>query len=93
MCDDTFDSAYGPGWRRENSFLTHKGTGVFCYSVNPHGAHPSGKGTKYRATIIGPGLTPDMMWEGASPGEYDRAADALANDVIAELGNNLCRPN
>ena len=35
---DTLDSAYGPGWKRENSFLTHKGTGVFCYSVNPHGA-------------------------------------------------------
>ncbi len=22
---DTFDSAYGPGWKRENSFLMHKG--------------------------------------------------------------------
>jgi hypothetical protein len=25
---DTFDSAYGKGWKRENSFLMHKGTGV-----------------------------------------------------------------
>ena len=24
---DTFNSAYGPGWKRENSFLMHKGTG------------------------------------------------------------------
>ena len=37
---DTFDSAYGTGWKRENSFLTHKGDGVFCYSVNPHPATP-----------------------------------------------------
>ena len=28
---DTFDSAYGNGWLRENSFLMHKGTGKFCY--------------------------------------------------------------
>ena len=41
---DTFDSAYGDGWKRENSFLAHSGTGVFCYSFNPHGSHPTGKG-------------------------------------------------
>ncbi len=29
---DTFSSRYGPGWRRENSFVTHKPTGVFCYT-------------------------------------------------------------
>src|SRR6187200_3153332 len=26
---DTFNSAYGPGWKRENSFLSHRGTGAF----------------------------------------------------------------
>jgi hypothetical protein len=26
---DTFDSRYGPGWHRENSFLTHTGTARF----------------------------------------------------------------
>ena len=70
---DTLDSVYGAGWKRENSFLTHTGTGAFCYSVNPHGAHPSGKGTAYRATIIGPGVTPDVMWQGAAPRAYDKA--------------------
>jgi hypothetical protein len=90
---DTLDSVYGSGWKRENSFLTHSRTGVFCYSVNPHGARPSGKGAKYRATIIGPGLTPDVMWEGASAGAYDRAADAIANAAIARLNDRLCRPN
>ena len=90
---DTFDSAYGPGWKRENSFLTHSGTGAFCYSVNPHGSRPSGKGMRYRATIIGPGVTPDVYWEGASPGAYDRSADLVANNAIVQLGDKQCRAN
>jgi len=90
---DTFDSQYGPGWHRENSFLTHTGTGAFCYSFNPHGAHPAGKGLKYRATVEGPGVTPDVMWEGVSPGSYSRAADAQANTAIANLDDRQCKPN
>jgi hypothetical protein len=90
---DTFNSAYGAGWKRENSFLTHTSTGAFCYSVNPHPGHPSGKGTQYRATVEGPGVTPDVMWQGTSPGAYDRDADVVANDAIAQLGDRQCRPN
>ena len=90
---DTFDSAYGTGWKRENSFLAHTGTGAFCYSVNPHGSHPAGKGTSYRATVIGPGVTPDVFWEGAAPGAYDKSLDAVANDDIAQLGDKLCKAN
>jgi len=90
---DTYDSAYGSGWKRENSFLTHTGTGVFCYSVNPHGSHPAGKGTKYRATVEGPGVTPDVMWEGLAPGPYDQTADQAANDQIAQLGDAQCHAN
>ena len=90
---DTLDSAYGKGWNRENSFLAHDPTGAFCYSVNPHGSHPTGKGTRYRATVIGPGVTPDVYWEGASPGTYDKSLDLVANDAIAQLGDNLCKAN
>ena len=90
---DAFNTAYGPGWRRENSFLTHKGTGVFCYSINPHRPHPAGNGTKYRATVKGPGVTPLVTWEGVSPGPYDHAADLAHNRAIAALGDRLCRPN
>jgi hypothetical protein len=90
---DTFDSIYGKGWQRENSFLTHTNTGVFCYSFNPHGPHPSGKGTKYRATVEGPGVTPDVMWEGSSPGAYVKDVDLQANDAIAQLGDRQCKPN
>jgi len=90
---DTFDSAYGRGWKRENSFLTHSGDGVFCYSFNPHGSHPAGKGSEYRATVEGPGVTPDVMWQGTSPGSYNATADALANQAIRSLGDRQCRAN
>jgi hypothetical protein len=90
---DTFDSNYGSGWRRENSALTHVRTGVFCYSVNPHGDHPSGMGSKYRITVIGPGVTPDVMWQGDAPGPYDQAADQAANAQIAALHDSQCAPN
>ena len=90
---DTFNSVYGAGWKRENSFLTHTGTGAFCYSVNPHGSHPSGKGEKYRATVIGPGLTPDGFWQGDAPGSYDKATDLVANDDINSLHDTKCKGN
>jgi hypothetical protein len=90
---DTFGSTYGSGWKRENSFLTHSGDGVFCYSFNPHGSHPAGKGTQYRATVEGPGVTPDVMWQGTAPGTYDKTADATANDAIRALGDKQCKAN
>jgi hypothetical protein len=90
---DTFNSVYGSGWLRENSFLTHTNTGAFCYSFNPHGAHPTGKGTQYRATVEGPGVTPDVMWTGKSPGTYDKAADLVANDSITALADAQCKAN
>jgi len=90
---DTYDSAYGRGWRRENSALTHTGTGAFCYSVNPHRGHPAGRGSRYRVTVIGPGVTPDLAWVGPAPGAYEAAADEAANRQIAALGDGLCLPN
>jgi hypothetical protein len=77
---DTFNSGYGAGWKRENSFLAHRPRGTFCYGFYPHGPRPAGRGTKYRATVIGPGVTPDVLWEGPAPGAYDRAADQAANE-------------
>jgi hypothetical protein len=90
---DTFDSAYGTGWHRENSFLTHTHTGAFCYSFNPHASHPAGKGAKYRATVEGPGVTPDVMWQGSSPGTYDKTLDLEKNQAITDLGDRQCRAN
>jgi len=88
---DTYDSAYGAGWRRENSFLTHSPGGSFCYGFYPHGAHPAGGGTKYRATILGPGVTPDITWYGYPPGPYDPAVQAAADRAILALDDPLCR--
>ncbi len=91
---DTLDSAYGSGWRRENSFLTHRGSGGFCYGFYPHGDRPPGKGVRYRATAVGPGVTPDVTWEGAAPGPYDAALDRRLADVLRQTlaGDALCRP-
>jgi hypothetical protein len=90
---DTFNSAYGPGWRRENSFLTHTGTGAFCYSLNPHGTHPAGNGSAYRATVEGPGVAPDVMWQGKAPGPYDAYRDEAANQLERSLHDRRCLPN
>jgi hypothetical protein len=90
---DTLNSAYGAGWRRENSFLMHQTNGTFCYGFFPHGSHPSGKGTDYRATIIGPGVMPDVMWQGKAPGPYNAAAAAAANlDQTTNYADRVCTP-
>jgi len=83
---DTFNSAYGQGWRRENSFVSHNPTGVFCYGFYPFDptkggyAYPSGygggkrgpgNGERYRMTVNGPGVTPDVMWQGSGLPDYD----------------------
>jgi hypothetical protein len=80
---DTFDSAYGTGWKRDNSFLTHGPGGSFCYGFYPHGSHPAGNGTMYRATIEGPGAAPDVMWQGSAPTGITPAQQSA--DVAAEL--------
>ncbi len=100
---DTFNSAYGPGWLRENSFLAHRGTGVFCYGFYEHdpypgypavGRRPQGKGERYRATVIGPGVTPDVTWEGPGPGAYDAARDAELHALQRTLfgADTQCKP-
>src|ERR671930_223073 len=82
---DTFNSRYGSGWRRENAFVAHNPTGMFCYGFYPFDptksgyAHPPGQtavrgpgnGEQYRITVVGPGLTPDVMWTGPGLHDYD----------------------
>lgn len=90
---DTLKSAYGQGWHRENSFVTHNPTGIFCYGFYPHGARPAGKGSAYRATVVGPGVLPDLMWRARAPGPYDPDKDAAANaEQQAKFSDGLCRP-
>ena len=71
---DTFDSAYGGGWKRETSIVFRKPSGAFCYSFwpthdktlpgYPNNLRPAGKGKRYRITVVGPGVTPDVSWVG-----------------------------
>ena len=91
---DTFGSAYGPGWHRENAFLTHQGTGAFCYGFYPHGNRPVGKGEAYRASVMGPGVTPILFWTGPSPGPFDPQLDDAANAEQATIFHkSKCRQN
>lgn len=71
---DTNNSVYGAGWKRENSFVPHNPTGVFCYGFytfdptkggyrHPPGAtepRGPGLGDQYRLTASGPGVTPNV---------------------------------
>ena len=100
---DTFNSAYGPGWKRDGAKVTHLGSGGFCYSFAPLASAPagypavptvSGKGERHRVTVVGPGVTPDIVWEGAALGAYDadadRAFDALFDSMLGNDG--ACKP-
>jgi hypothetical protein len=89
---DTFNSAYGAGWKRENSFLTHGPGGTFCYMFARHGSRPPGDGTKYRASVIGPGVAPDVMVESVAPPANPSAAErAKTNAAIRALNDPACR--
>lgn len=73
---DTLDSAYGPGWRRENGFVSRNPDGSFCYGFVPHRTHageqrPPGHGRRYRLSVSGPGVTPDVTWEGDGLHDFD----------------------
>ena len=110
---DTYDSAYGPGWRRENAFVAHRPNGNFCWGFYRHdagtggnvqppgqrGLRPKANGTRYRITVQGPGVTPDVVWEGKGLPNYnpkDPALVQLQREMLAlnaELagGDRTCR--
>jgi hypothetical protein len=95
---DTFNSAYGKGWHRENSFLTHNPTGVFCYGFYPFTKRGSGNGAQYRLTAIGPGVTPDVSvtveglhnydTNNSDDVAYEQRQNALQASVVA--GDKKC---
>ena len=89
---DTYNSRYGRGWKRENGFLTHRGSGAFCYGFYSHGKRPVGKGSEYRATVMGPGVMPILFWQGDAPGPYDPQLDEIAFQEQQQLfRNSKCR--
>jgi hypothetical protein len=67
---------------------------VFCYGISPHGpANKTGAGTKYRLSVLGPGVAPDVSVEVAPPGPYNASLDATENQKINALGDSLCKGN
>ncbi|MDX6397360.1 MAG: hypothetical protein QOJ43_768 [Gaiellaceae bacterium] len=91
---DTFNSVYGPGWRHDAGKVTHKGNGAFCFSFVPQlppAGYPSrelrgpGNGERHRVTIMGPGVTPVVQWEGTGLARYDAAADRGFNTLFDRL--------
>jgi hypothetical protein len=108
---DTFGSKHGEGWRRENSFVTHQGTGAFCYNFRARDprqggyAYPAGynggmrgpgNGVAYRMTVEGPGVTPDVEWEGKGLSPFDAANpfhvahEESMNAILDGLNDKLC---
>jgi hypothetical protein len=82
---DTLGSSYGPGWRRENAFLPHRPTGVFCAGFYRHGGRAPGNGTHYRVTMVGPGVTPDVAVTVSGLHDFRRGNSA---DVAYEAQQN-----
>src|SRR5262249_17086794 len=107
---DTLDSAYGPGWKRENSFLAHNPSGMFCYGFYPYSKYPgyptqrtkalNGVGKQYRITLSGPGVTPDVMWQGSGLVAWDptnpklvgqeQQMTAKVRSMAAQYGDTQC---
>ena len=89
---DTLDSRYGKGWRRENAFLAHRPTGIFCYGFYRFTSRGPGNGAQYRLTAIGPGVTPDVSitttglhdYDAANPAdvEYERRQNGLLDSIL-----------
>jgi hypothetical protein len=82
--------------------VTHRGSGAFCYSFAPLAQAPpgypsvptvSGKGERHRVTVVGPGVTPDVQWEGPALGPYDENADAALNALFDSIlgADSACR--
>ncbi|HZR94363.1 MAG TPA: hypothetical protein VFA56_01630 [Gaiellaceae bacterium] len=98
---DTYNSSYGPGWKRENSFVPHNPTGVFCYGFYPFDPtrggyrHPPGAtakrgpgtGVQYRLTASGPGVTPNVtvVVPGGHPFNPSSAQDVALQQQQTQL--------
>jgi len=101
---DTLNSTYGTGWKRENSFVPHNPTGVFCYgfySFDPTkgvyrhppgyagGKRGPGTGEQYRVTASGTGVLPNVAATIQGLHAFDRANPA--DGTLATAAANLLR--
>jgi hypothetical protein len=100
---DTFNSPYGAGWKRESGILLHSPNGTFCHSFVPQRPFPGypsqavrapAPGERYRATVMGPGVTPVIEAETGGLTATDRTTAAVPNGVWDQLmaGDAKCAP-
>jgi hypothetical protein len=89
---DVHDPPWGRGWYRFNSGLTHRPGGDFCFGMYALAGRTSpARGDAYRATVMGPGVTPIVRWTGPAPGAYNASLDATRNvqqQAIAPAGDS-----
>lgn len=98
---DSYNSDMGSGWRRVNAILTHRPSGQMCFGFTPKntGSGMSGSGysqvNRYRLTVPGPGVTPDvqLVFSGVKIEDYTQAADAVVNDFIRDLIGSWTGPH
>jgi hypothetical protein len=84
---DTFNSGYGKDWRRENAFLAHNPTGIFCYGFYKFTPRGPGIGAQYRLSTVGPGVTPDVSV--TLPGLHDYDPNNSADVAYERQQNGL----
>ena len=91
---DTYNSVFGPGWRHDAGKVAHSRNGAFCYSFVPQMTptgypvreiRPPGNGDRSRVSVMGPGVTPVVQWEGKALGGYDPKQDAVFNALFDKL--------
>ena len=103
---DTFDSAYGRGWKRETSIVSRNPTGVFCYSFWPthdvslpgHPPRRAGNGSKYRIEVLSPGVTPNLAvvvpdpgaWNPNDPAKVAFEQELKARQLALAAGDRFC---
>jgi hypothetical protein len=100
---DAYNSDYGPGWKHDTAIATHPGNGGFCYTFVPQAPpagypstrpHGNGLGEQYRVSVMGPGVTPIVQWQGPRLGAYDPSANAKMTSVFDQIlgGDAHCAP-
>ena len=91
---DTLNPAWGKGWYRFNSGLTHRSAGNFCLGMykmykRTHYAN----GSEYRLTVMGPGVTPIVSWHHKAPGKYSATIQQQKMQELKSFtpANDSCR--
>lgn len=81
---DTFDSSYGTGWHRENSFLAHRPRGNFCYGFYPTGVGRSARDGPTALRRSEPGSLR------TSSGRARRPAPTIGRSICGRTRSSVC---